>query len=56
MRDVMRYTSQPCCDAGQTGSFLGMAPEVTLGQQYNEKVTSMGEGDFPLPLHTCCCL
>ena len=25
------------CDAGQTGSFLSMAPEVMLGRPYNEK-------------------
>ncbi len=30
--------------AGQTGSFLGMAPEVTLGKDYDEKadVFSLG--------------
>ncbi len=26
--------------AGQTGSFLNMAPEVVLGEQYNESAVS----------------
>ena len=28
--------------AGQTGSFLNMAPEVVLGQRYNESAVSCG--------------